>query len=156
VERLEGERLRWLGQDYRVRRGTDEITLIDLAALRSRGEFLLEDERYGFRPAGVMSGDYQLELSGRVVARAERTRLLPVEYRITAGDRQLYLKRRLPTRTYRIYHGDRVIGEVKRRSLFSRAFVAEFRETLPLATEIFVVTLVLLRWRKQSRAARSG
>jgi len=153
---LEGEPLAWPSHDYRVRRGSEEIALIDLAALRSRGEFLLDGESYEFRPAGVMSGDYQLEQAGRVIARAERTRLLPAEYRITAGDRQLYLKRRLPTRTYRLYHGDRVVGEVRRRRIFfSRAFLADFQEILPLPAEIFIVAIVLLRWRKQSRAARA-
>lgn len=153
MERLEGKRVRWLAWDYQVMRGSELVTSIDVAAVRSRSEFELAGERYALRPEGTLSGSYVLELAGRTVARAERERILPVQYRITAGDRQLYLKPRLPTMTYLVQHGDRTIGQVKRRGLFFRAFAAEFQEPLPLATEIFVIALVLLRWRRRMRAS---
>lgn len=152
MERLEGEPLQWLSRDYVVRRDGQELTVIDMK-FRRRGEFVLDGERYCFRREGPLARSYVLEHADRVVARAVRTRLIPTQYRITAADRQLVLEPRLPGRSYRLLHGDRRIGEVRRRRLlFSRAFVAEFSETLAPETEVFILALVLLRWR--ARAAK--
>lgn len=152
MERLEGEPLQWLSRDYVVRRGGEELTVIDMK-FRQRGEFLLDGKPYRFRREGPLARSYVLEQAERVVVRAERTRLIPVQYTITTADRQLYLNPRLPGRTYLLKHGDRIIGEVRRRSLlFSRAFIADFSEPLAPETEVFILALVLLRWR--ARAAR--
>jgi hypothetical protein len=62
VERLEGKRVRWLGWDYRVWRGTEELTVIDVGALRSRGEFVLAGERYALRRAGIVTQVFVLAL----------------------------------------------------------------------------------------------
>jgi len=152
VELLEGEPLHWFSRDYRVRRGSEELTLIDMM-FWVRGEFALGGEQYRFRREGLLAPSYVLEHGERVIARAERTRIMPTQYRVTVEDRQLYLKPRLPGRTYLLVHGDRTIGEIRRRRLlFSRAFTAEFREPLALEAEVFIVALVLLRWRARARA----
>ena len=151
MERLEGEPLRWLSHDYRVRRNGVELTLIDLT-FRSRGEFVLEGERYEFRREHLLARSYILEQDGRVVARAERTGIIPSRYRVTVSDRQLTLRPRLPGHTWLVQHGDRTIGEVRRRRLFSRAFIAEFREPFPLVAEVFVLAVVVVRWRARARA----
>ena len=151
MERLEGEPLHWFSHDYRVRRNGEELTLIDLA-FRSRGEFVLQGERYDFRREHLLARSYILEQDGRVVARAERTSLIPSRYRITVTDRQLTLKPRMPGQTWLVQHGDRTIGEVRRRQLFSRAFIAEFREPLTLVAEVFVLAVVVVRWRARARA----
>lgn len=93
-----------------------------------------------------------MEHDERVIARAERTRFMPIEYRVVAADRQLHLKPRLPGRTYLVVHGDRTIAEVRRRGLLSRAFTAEFEEPLAPEAEIFILALVLIRWRARARA----
>lgn len=81
MDRLEGKRVRWLAWDYQVMRGAEELTLIDMAAVRSRSEFVLEGVRYALRPAGALSGTYLLEHGGRAIARAERVRSFPAQYR---------------------------------------------------------------------------
>jgi len=153
MDRLEGQRLRWFAWDYQVTRAGEQLTVLDLAALRSRGAFELGGERYGFRRAGGLLGAYVLVHGGRVIARAERERLLPPLYRVYAGDRLLHLAPRLPTRSYRLLHGSRPVGEVRPTSVFSRSFVAEFQEELPLPAEVFVLAVVLLRWRARVRSS---
>jgi hypothetical protein len=153
MHRLEGERLRWFSWDYRISRGGEPLTLLDLEVIRSRGAFELAGERYGFRRTGRFVGAYVLVHRGRVIARAERERLLPPVYRVYAGDRVLQLRQRLPGRRFQVLHGTRAVGQVRPRSLFSRSFVAEFGEELPLPVEVFILAVVLIRWRHRARAS---
>jgi hypothetical protein len=153
VDRLEGQRLRWFGWEYQVNRNGEPLAALDLAALRARGSFELGGELFSFRPDGRLGGAFVLEHGGRVLARAERERLLPVQYRVNLGDRLLSLRPRVPTRRYRLLHGDRQVGEIRPRGFLSRSFTAEFSEALSPASEVFVLALVLLRWRQRARSS---
>lgn len=153
---LEATPIRLFSADYQVTRDGQPVTLIDMATLRSRGQFELDGVPYTFRATGLMGGSYVLESQGRTVARATRERLIPLLYRVNAGDRMLGLALHAPGRRFTVRHGDRVIGEVRPRRLLSRSARARFEEPLSLPVQVFLLSLVLLYWRRRARASSSG
>ncbi len=142
--------------DYDVFADNAPVTVLDLARVRSRAFFELGPERYTVRPEGLTHGSYILEIAARTIARAERASLLPPAYRVRTENRMLELRSRLPGRTFVVRHGDREIGAVRPAHLFSRTALVEGLEELPMATRLFLLTIVLLRWRRRARAAASG
>lgn len=153
MHQLHARRTRLFSSDYWIQEGTRNLTLLDLARLRSRGEFLLDGASYEFRAEGLLGGSYVLERDGRVVARATRAQLFPLVYRVHAGDRILELHSHPPGRKFSLRHGDRVTGAIRPAGPFSRSGVAEFQEALAPAVEVFLIALVLLKWRRRARGS---
>ena len=142
--------------DFWIQEGTRNVTLLDLARLRTRGEFLLEGTSWDVRSSGLLRREYRLERDGRVEARATRVQILPLLYRVHAGDRLLELRSVPPLRRTRVLHGGREIGVIAPVRVFSRFATAEFREPLRTEIQVFLIALALLRWRAQARSAGSG
>lgn len=153
---LEARRLRLFSSDYQVTLDGQPVALVDMTTFRSRGQFELDGVTYTFQAGGLMGGSYVLESQGRTLARATRERLIPLLYRVNAGDRMLNLGLHAPGRRFTVRHGDRVIGEVRPRRLFSRSALARFDEPLSLPVQVFLLSLVLLYWRRRARASSSG
>lgn len=142
--------------DFWIQEGTRNVTLLDLARLRSRGEFQLAGNTWEVRASGLLHREYRLEREGRMEASATRVQLLPLLYRVHAGDRQLELRSFPPLRKTRVLHGGREIGMIAPVRAFGRSATAEFREPLRTEIQVFLIALALMRWRTQSRRARGG
>lgn len=153
---LEARPLHLFSTDYAVRSGDDAITVVDLAAIGSRGSFTLDGAEYRIRTHGLAYAAFSLERAGREVARAERESLLPLRYRVRLHDRALTLRSHPPTRRFTILHGDRKIGSIRPRRLVSRTALFDGGEELPVPIRVFVLVVVLLKWRRRARSSSGG
>lgn len=150
---IRARRTGFFSADYHLDRDGVDLGVLDFAPLRSRARFTVENVDHVIEMEGLWSGRFALIAAGRVVARAERERLLPLWYRVRAGDRQLVLRERLPGRRFVIMHGDRQVGDIRPVRLLTRSAVARYEAPLQPATEVFLLTLVLLRWRQRMRSS---
>ncbi|HSJ15188.1 MAG TPA: hypothetical protein VK939_12280 [Longimicrobiales bacterium] len=150
---IRARRTGFFSADYRLSRDEADLGVLDLAPVRSRARFTIDGVAHSIEPEGLLSGRFALIADGRAIAHAERERLLPLWYRVRAGDRQLMLRESLPGRRFAILHGDRQVGEIRPVRLLTRNAVATYDAPLAPATEIFLLTLVLLRWRQRMRSS---
>lgn len=130
----------------------DLVAVLDQPVLRS-GSVHVGDDVYTIRGQGVFRRSYALEGHGRLLAEAT-TSLIPPRFEIMAGDRNLTLRATgFTRREFRLLHGDLQVGRMRRRSLFSRAAVVDFPDTLPVPVRVFLAFLVYRFWRRRARAA---
>src|SRR5690606_18126831 len=61
--------------DVWIQEGNRNLTLLDLARLRSRAEFLLAGNSWEVQSSGLLRREYRLERDGRVEASATRVQL---------------------------------------------------------------------------------
>jgi hypothetical protein len=153
---LHASPVRWFSQDFRVSADGREICTLDLAAMRSRGQFDVEGERYEIAARGIVPQRYRLERDGRVLAEVSRDGVLSRAYTIRAEDRSLTLRGTLMRRRFDVLHGDLHIGAIRPVRLAGRSAIAEFTAPLPLHLQVFLVAVTLLIWRKRARAASSS
>lgn len=151
---IQAERTGFFSSDYRLTRDGADLGILDLAPVRSRARFEIAGVMHEIVADGLLRGRFLLKAEARVVAQAQREHLLPIWYRVRAGDRQLLLTERLPGRRFRILHGDRRVGEIRPVHVLARNAIATFEAGLPVTTEVFLLGLALLRWRRRARAAR--
>ena len=151
---LRARPVRWGSWDFRVLDGDTEIARLDLATIRTRGEYELAGVRYEVAREGLLAGRYVLRAGERVIARTERESLVPMVLRVVAEDRQLTLESRLGFRSvFVVKHGDREIGGARRTSLFKRGFRIDAERGLPVHLTLFLLVIVLLTWRRRARAS---
>lgn len=71
-----------------------------------------------------------------------------------APDVELRLQAKNPlSRTFELFEGERLVGEVRRASVFSRKAVLDLPAFLPLAVRVFLFALVAIQWRRADRQA---
>ncbi|MBI4544751.1 MAG: hypothetical protein HY703_06135 [Gemmatimonadetes bacterium] len=134
-----------------------EVAVIECASLRERAKLQVGGARYTMCGKGFFQGDFVLEGDGRTLAAAARTGVFRCSYRVRAGDRQLTLRPgSFFGRVYRLWHGDRPVGSIRRTGLFRLDAAAEFPSDLPLEIRVFLAFLVLMAWRRQARSGGGG
>ncbi len=132
------------------------LTRLELTRIRSGAAFELDGEWYEVHREGVLRPVYVLERQGREareVARAEQSSRLPAGFQVRADNRGLALRARFPGRRFVVQHGDRRIGEIRPARLLSRSAVLEGMDELAPSTRVFLLTIVVLRWRQQARSS---
>lgn len=150
---LEARPRHLFSQTYDVLTSDRRVAAIDLAAIRSRGRFELDGVEYRIRPEGWTAGVFVLEREGRDVARVERTGWLPARYRVRLEDRSLELRAHGLTRRFTLWHGGRRLGDIRPRHLLSRTALFEDAGEVPVAIRVFLLAVIVLRWRRRSRSS---
>jgi hypothetical protein len=145
--------VRALSWDFRLADGDRDLGLLDLEVLRSRARFEVDDITYEIVREGLLAGRYALSCGGRTVAHCERTSLVPHESMVTGEDRRLSMRRVFGLRLlYRVLHGDREIGAIRRPSMFRRTIELELIDPTPLPLRLFLLTLAIFHMRQRARS----
>lgn len=137
------------------------VAEVDLKTLTDAGALRLGDVPFAFSKAGWLSKRFALTFEGVEVATAERSGWLGFTYDVqirpgllgTPEAVRLRLEASLGQRRIRVRLGDREVGEIRRRGVFTRRAEIEVSDALPLGVQAFLLALVLVEWR---RAARSS
>jgi hypothetical protein len=148
---------RWFSWDFTVSQGTRAIADIDISWWRERGELTIEGRTFRVTRDGMIGGDFVLESSDGVVARATKPSLFRRAFVVTHGAKTWTLE---PTSMFRraltLRDGGRDAGEIAPRGAWSRRASARLPDEAPLPVQVFLIWLAVLLWKRESDAAASG
>jgi hypothetical protein len=154
VPTLEIVPLAVLGWDFRVEAPGAAPTTLRLSRFRDRGSFTLDGSAYTVARQGLFRPSFTLERGGLVVARAETRGWIRRSYLVSAGERHVEMRRLGWFGGFAVEQGHTHLGEMRRRSLFRRAAVAELDDRIEPHVRLFLVFLALADWRHQARRHR--
>jgi hypothetical protein len=135
-----------------------EVANVDVGWLRESAKFQVDGTSFQVRREGFLHPTFVLEQGNTPVARATMRRILLPSFDIRTSDRHLTMRTVSPfARTLLVYHGDRQIGSVSPRSLFSRVALLELPEELSMPERVFLTHLAMVAWnRRRAAAATAG
>ena len=138
---------------FRLHHQNKLVGEVDTSFWREQGRVELEDGTYNLRREGSFSGDFYLEKDGTVVARATQPSMLRNVFEIELANRHLTLRKLSALkRRFGVFEGDKQIGSVYPRGIFTRRSNIDLPTDWPLASRIFVFWLVFLIWKRQEAA----
>ena len=144
---------RWFSWDFTIEEGDRPVASIDVSNWRERGTLTVDGVDHRVYREGMLTGDFILEAAGTVVARAQKPSAFRRAFLIEHHGRR-YSLQTTSTLTGRmaLREGDRTLGSLSRRSLFTRRADIDLPPGLPLAVRVFVVWLAVILWRRDSDA----
>ena len=144
----------WLSTDYVVEEDGREIAVLDLSPWRERGTFELDDDSFSLTREGTMSGAFQLEQQGQVVASATKPNFWRSHFEISVDGRDYLLRKRsMLGRDFVLEQSGDAVGTIRPKSFMHRAVDVDLPREWPLEIRLFVVWLVILMWLRESNAA---
>jgi hypothetical protein len=151
---LQLEPTRWFSWAFTVDDDGQPLGTLDISAWRERGDVTVAGQRFSVLRKGFASSDFRLESNGTIVATATKPSVLRREFAVTFSGRTLRLRPRAAwSRTLMLQEGEREVGGVTPRSLWSRRATATLPDTLPLPVRLFVLWLAVLVWKRDDDAA---
>ena len=119
--------------------------------------FKLDGDQYELKRQHWSGGPFLLECHGSVLLRAHKPSAFKRSFELKHGrERFTVAAESMWSRAYVLRQGSRVLGRVERTSWWSQRAEADLPEDLPLIFRVFVVSLVLLMWRREQGAAIAG
>jgi hypothetical protein len=154
---LQLEPTRWFSWAFTVADDGQPVGTLDISAWRERGEVTVAGQTLRIVRQGFVSSDFRLEGGGTVVATATKPSVFRREFALTFSGRTLRLQPRSAWgRALVLREGERDVGEVKPRALWSRRATATLPDTLPAPVRLFVLWLAMLVWKRDDDAASAA
>ena len=149
----------WFSWDFTVMDGTRAVGDIDVSCWREKGVITVEGADYRVYREGLMTGDFILASDDKVLVRAKKPSAFRRAFIVEYAGKQYTLR---PTsawgRAFALLDGDRVVGMLSPRGIFTRRAAIELPETMPLSVRIFIIWLAVIIWKRESdaQAATAG
>ena len=151
---LELEPTRLFSWAFTVADGGKPLGTLDISAWRERGVVSVAGQSFSVVRKGFVSSDFRLESGGTVVATATKPSVFRREFAVTFSGRTLRLRPRSAWgRALILEEGEREVGDVRPRKLWSRRATATLPDSLPLPVRLFVLWLAVLVWKRDDEAA---
>ena len=129
---------------------------IDTSIWREKALLELEDGTYQLYREGQFSGDFVLEHSGKLVARASKPSVLLNRFEVELPNRRLVLRKlSLLNRRFGLFDGETQIGSIYPLGVFTRRSNIDLPGDWPLPIRVFLFWLAFLIWKRQNQAAAS-
>ena len=138
-------KFRLVGQNQRL------LGELENSFLRAKAQLELEEGSYQLYREGWFSGDFLLELNGKVVARASKPSVLRNRFEIELPDRQLVLSK--PSsfdRRVIVWDGGKEIGSIYPLGAFTRRTHVDLPDDWP-AIRAFLFWLVFNVWKRPNQ-----
>ena len=116
---------------------------------RGNGQLELEEGTYQLYREGRFSGDFLLELDGKVLARASKPSALRNRFEIETPDRRLVLRK--PSSVNRrliVLDGEKEIGSIYPLGAFTRSTGIDLPDDWPLSLRVFLFWIVFSVWKR--------
>jgi len=148
----------WFSWNFTVMDGSRAIADIDVSWWREKGLLTVDGIDYNIYREGLMNGTFILELSGAVLARAEKLNVFHRTFLIEYAGKQYTLRAKSALlREFSLSDGDREIGTLSTKGVFTRRATVEFPEEIPLQAKVFIIWLAVILWKRESdSSAASG
>ena len=151
---LELEPTRLFSWAFTVADDGKPLGTLDISAWRERGDVTAAGQTFTVVRKGFVSSDFRLESRGTILATATKPSVFGREFAVTFSGRTLRLQPRSPWgRALALLEGEREVGDVRPRRIWSRRATATLPDTLPLSVRFFVLWLAVLIWKRDDDAA---
>ena len=140
-----------LSWDFGVYQDDVQVADIDGAWLRERAVLTVGDAKY---KASRVAGAFELTRDKEVLVRAEESGFDSPSFTIAYGE-SVYRLRAKPggSQVYQLAKdGGSVIGTFQLEGIMARQIEAQLPDDLPLVVRVFILWLVILAWKRASRA----
>jgi hypothetical protein len=123
---------------------------VDLSWWRDKGELRIQGAVYRTHRDG---SSYVLESSSKVIARAERPRMLFREFVIEhSGHRYTLRAKSAFRRKFLLFEGESQVGSISAEGFFTRKAAVELPSQLPLVLQVFIIWLAMTLWKHDDTA----
>jgi hypothetical protein len=147
----------WLSWDFIVTDGESPVAEIDISWWREKGVLTVRGSTYEVYREGLMSGDFILESSGAILARAEKPSALYRSFDLECGEKYYTLRAESAfSRKFVLMSEDRAVGWLSPDGLFTRRATVELPENIPLPVKVFIIWLVVILWKRESDSAAAS
>jgi len=148
----------WFSWNFNIMDGVRAVAEIDVSGWREKGLLAVDGIDYLVYREGLMNDTFILELGGKVLARAEKAKAFHRAFLIKYAAKQYTLKAKSAfRREFLLLEGDRKIGTLSPKGVFSHRAIVEFPEELPLPVKVFIIWLAVILWKRESDSgAASG
>ena len=136
---------------YDAHAESGESIPIEFSRFPEQAKFTIEGVEFAIHREGMFSGHFTLVALGRVLAEAHKTSAFTRSFEIEMAEGRYMLQPASPFgRSFDLLEGDREIGFIRPKGIFSRAMECVVPEHLSLPLQVFLLAFVLLIWRRQS------
>lgn len=154
---LQLEPKHWYSWDFTLMAGDAALAQIDFSSWRERGSLRIQGQTYTVTKEGLLSGGFTLASPGGTVATASRESVFRRQYRVVAGGHSYTLQPRSTWgRAIVVREGDRELGTIAPRGIFTRRGTVSLPDVVPLPVRVFLVWLALLLWKREAEAANAA
>lgn len=125
----------------------------DTSFWRFKGQLELEEGTYQLYREGWLSGDFLLELNGKVVARASKPSAFQNRFEVELPNRRVVLRKPSPyNRRVIVLDGEREIGSIYPLGVITRRTNIDLPGDWPLPIQVFLFWLVFTLWKRPNAA----
>lgn len=138
--------------------GDSSVAEIGFKFMSPHADVRIGTARYTATRTGWLSAVYALDQNGRVVCRADSVGFWRRAYEIRWGG-SLFTLRRRPgwfDTGWDLFDGDSPVGSVTRKGFFQTETIADFANSVDLATQVFIVWMVNVLWQQDQAAAAAA
>ena len=151
------EPTRWFSWAFTVDDDGRPLGTLDISVWRERGDLVVAGRTFNIIRDGFVSGGFRLESGGTIVATANRVSVFRRGFDVTFSGRTLRLRPRSAWgRALVLHEGEREVGDIRPRTMWSRRATAALPDTLPVQVRLFVLWLAMLIWKRDDDAAATA
>lgn len=140
----------WFTWNFSVLDGERLLADINFSSWRERGSLTIDGVDYSvYRES--MFGDFLLEQSGTVIARAEKPSAFHRSFTVRYKEKPYTLQAESAfRRAFVLLDGNREIGSIVPENIWGRQAVVTLPDDWPLPVKSFAIWLTLLHWRRDA------
>ena len=151
---LEAKPRSWWGSTYVVGEDGAPLTEATLSVMREGGRFTLDGQPYTLRRDRPARAYVLEDVGGAEVARAHRPSAFRRRFEVTYPGGALRVEQAgTMSGRYLVLDGEERVGEIRRRSFWSRQVEADLPAELPSPVRVFTLLIALLMYRRDESAA---
>lgn len=142
----------WFTWNFSLLDGERPVAEVYLSSWRERGTLKAEGTDYRVYRESLL-GDFLLEQSGSVIARAEKPSMFYRSFIIRYKEKSYTLQARSAfRRAFVLLEGEHQIGSIVPKSAFTRNSVVTLPDQWPLPIKSFAIWLTIVHWQRDANA----
>jgi hypothetical protein len=140
----------WFSWNFSVLDGERALADVYLSSWRDRGRLTIDNVEY-LVSREMLLGDFLLQQSGSVLARAKKPSAFRRSFIIRYQERSCTLQARSAFgRAFVLLDGEKEIGSIVPRNMWTRKSVATLPDDWPLPVKSFAMWLTMVHWKRES------
>jgi hypothetical protein len=137
---------------FQLRHQNQLLGELTISIWRGKGQLELQEGTYHLYREGWVTGDFLLELNGKVVARASKPSALRNRFEIELPNRRLVLRKPSSyNRRIIVLDGEKEIGSIYPLGAFTRRTGIDLPDDLPLPIRVFFFWIVFSVWKRPNQ-----
>jgi hypothetical protein len=147
----------WYSWDFDLTDGNRPLAGLEMSRWREKGVLTVDGVDHRVYREGLMSGEFILERDGVVLARATKPSAFRNAFELNFGGWKYTLRKKsMWSRSFVVEGGEREIGSLVPKSMWSRRARVTLPPDWPLPVRAFVIWLTLILWKREYDAAGSS